>query len=221
LSLVGGAAGSLSLVGAAGSLSLVGGAAGSLSLAGGADGRLPLVGAAGRGGSWVSREVGAGADGSAFGSSSTTETSSMSASTKVDSVDTGGGGLLKRTGGEGRATAGTYAGGGGGSLPACAGGADGGPLSSNACWTATMNRGGGGMLGTTPLAEASALETSSGTSRAGFQSVHPGRHTGVLGAMTPPARAARNSSVRTALCCPVGSAQRHSSSVLTGYLCAP
>jgi hypothetical protein len=63
-----------------------------------------------------------------------------------------------------------------------------------------MNSGGGGMFGTMPLADASALEVSSGTSYAGFHSVQPARHTGVFGAMTPPASAARSSSVRTALC---------------------
>ena len=71
------------------------------------------------------------------------------------------------------------------------------------------------MLGTTPFAAESALVVSSGTSVAGRHSFHPSRHTGVFGAITPPASAARNSSVWTILCCPEGSAHRHSVSPLT------
>jgi putative ABC transport system ATP-binding protein len=71
------------------------------------------------------------------------------------------------------------------------------------------------MLGTTPFALDRALVVSSGTSWAGFHSFHPAFHTGVFGAITPAARAARSSSVRTSLCCPSGSAQRHSLSAFT------
>jgi hypothetical protein len=56
------------------------------------------------------------------------------------------------------------------------------------------------MLGTTPFAADSALEINSGTSVAGRHSFHPERHTGVFGARTPLASAARSSSVRTNLC---------------------
>lgn len=117
-----------------------------------------------------------------------------------------GPGVATRTG------AGTYLGGGGGSVPFRRDD-EAGP--SNALCAATTKSGGGGMLGTMPEEAAMALVESSGTSWAGFQSIHPLRHTGALGAMIPFASAAKSSSPRIVRCWPCGSAQRHSVSPLT------
>lgn len=120
----------------------------------------------------------------------------------------GGGMLGERTG------MGTKCGGGGGLSCSTSTGGGGTLLASYSCCTATMAKGGGGMFGTTPLAAASALVISSGTSLAGCHFVQPGRHTGVLGAIRPAARPARSSSMRTRRCWPFESAHLHVTSAM-------